>query len=156
MYNLASVLNKERRYAEAEALGRTTLEVRNRVLGPQHSRTLLAKYNLATSLIGQGHYPEAEKLLNEAIEGQERVLAPNHPDTAASIYELATLKVLEGHNDEAVTLLHRAVTRGLPSDDSRGIERDPNFKSLHDNPQFIALIGRIKSPNPPRANSQID
>jgi len=154
MYNLASALNKEGRYAEAEALGRTILEIRIRILGPQHPRTQLARYNLATSWIGEGHFPEAEKLLNEAIEGQQQVLAPNHPDTAASIYELAVLKVLEKRNDEAVTLLQQAVAHGLPSDDSRGIEADPNFKSLHDTPQFMALIGRIKSQLPATAGSQ--
>jgi len=153
MYNLASALNKEGRYVEAEALGRTILEARIRVLGPQHPRTLLARYNLAISLIGEGHYPEAEKLLNEAIEGQEKVLSPNHPDTAASIYELAVLQVLEGHKDEAIRLLQQAVAHGLPSDDSRGIETDSNFKSLHDAPQFIALIDKIKSPSPATINS---
>jgi serine/threonine protein kinase len=154
MHNLASALNKQQRYAEAEALGRTTLEVRIRVLGPQHARTLLSKYNLATSLIGEGRYREAETQLNEAIEGQGRVLAPNHPDTAASIYELAILKVLEGRNDESVTLLERAVTHGLPSDDSLGIEADPTFKPLHDNLQFNALLARIKNSPAPAADRQ--
>jgi len=152
MYNLASVLNKEGRYAEAEALGKTTLEVRIRVLGPDHSRTLLAKYNLATSLIGELRYSEAEKLLNEAIQGQEKVLAPNHPDTAASIYEMAILKALERHNDEAVTLLQKAVEHGLPADDRRAIEADPNFRSLHGDPQFVAFLGKIMSLPSPAAN----
>ncbi len=154
MYNLASALNKKGRYAEADALGRTTLQVRTRVLGPQHSRTLLSKYNLATSLIGEGHYPEAEKLLNEAIAGQRQVLAPNDPDTAASIYELAILKVYQGRNDEAVVHLQDAVSHGLPLDDSQGIETDPHFKPLHDNPQFNTLLTRIKSSPPIIAEGQ--
>jgi non-specific serine/threonine protein kinase/serine/threonine-protein kinase len=156
MYNLASALNKEGRYVDAEALGRTILEARIRVLGPQHPRTLLARYNLAISLIGEGHYPEAEKLLSEAIEGQEKVLAPNHPDTAASIYELAVLKTLEGRSEEAVSLLDNAVAHGLPSDDSRGIETDPSFNSLHNTPAFKTLIGRIKTPVQTTAASHSD
>ena len=145
MYNLASVLNKQGSFAEAEALGRTVLAVRNRVLGQEHSRTQLAKYNLAASLIGQGRYPEAETLLNEAIEAQARILPPDHPDAAASIYELGILKARENHNDEAVALLMRAVAHGLPSDDTRAIERDPNFKSLHNDPRFLTLIGKINT-----------
>jgi hypothetical protein len=64
--------------------GRVTLDIRRRVIGPDHPRTLLAKYNLATSHLGQGHNLEAEKLLKDAIEMQRRLLMPNHPDAASS------------------------------------------------------------------------
>lgn len=140
MYNLTLVLNKTGRYKEAEALGRTTLEVRRRLLGPEHPRTMLAMVSLAISLLEQKQYPEAEKLLTQAIETQKRILSPNHPDTAESVYELAVLNEREGKSDQALTLLREAVNHGLPSDDSLRMETDPEFKSLHGDPRFEAIV----------------
>ena len=144
MFNLASVLNKTGRYQEAETLGRTTLEVRRRILGPEHPRTVLAMVNLATSLLEQKRYPEAEKLLTNAIEIQKRVLSSNHPDTAESVYELAVLKQHEGKSGEALTLLREAITHGLPSDDTVRMETDPEFKELHGDSRFDALIAEAQ------------
>lgn len=144
MYNLACSLNKTGHYAEAVKLGRTTLDIRRRVLGPEHPKTLLAMVNLATSLLQAGQYPEVEKLLGQAIEVQKRVLGPDHRDVGASAYELAILKEHEGKNDEALELLREAIDHGLPSDDTLGIETNPDLKSLHGDPRFTALIEEIK------------
>ena len=45
---LANVLSAENRYAEAEALLRQILIERQRVLGADHTDTLLSQYNLAS------------------------------------------------------------------------------------------------------------
>ena len=47
MNNLAIVLCDEGRYAEAEKLHRETLDIRRRVLGPEHPDTLMSMNNLA-------------------------------------------------------------------------------------------------------------
>jgi non-specific serine/threonine protein kinase/serine/threonine-protein kinase len=47
MNNLANVYQYEGKYAQAEALFRQTLEIRRRVLGPEHPDTLGSMVNLA-------------------------------------------------------------------------------------------------------------
>ena len=69
--NLASSLLVQGKYPEAEALQNQVLEARERVLGPDHPRTLAIKCNLAGSLSGQGKHPEVEALLNQVLEARE-------------------------------------------------------------------------------------
>jgi len=100
--------------------------------------------NLATSLLQAGQYPEAEILLWQAIEVQKRVLGPDHRDVGASAYELAILKEHEGKNDEALVLIREAIDHGLSSDDTSGIETDPDLKSLRSDPRFATLVAETK------------
>ena len=53
MNNLANVLDDEGHYAEAEKLYRETLDIRRRVLGPEHPDTLWSTNNLAVVLDGR-------------------------------------------------------------------------------------------------------
>jgi eukaryotic-like serine/threonine-protein kinase len=144
MNNLASTLNEEGHYVDAEKLGRETLEIRRRTLGPEHRSTLMSMSNLADSLRGEGRYVEAEKLGRETLEIQRRLLGRDHPDTADSNYNLAVTEEREGKHDEALRLLREAVEHGLPLDESLAIETDPDFKSLHDDPRFVALVAETK------------
>jgi eukaryotic-like serine/threonine-protein kinase len=140
MNNLANTLNFEGRYAEAEKLLRTTLEIKTRVLGPEHPETLRTMVNLATSMQDEGHYAEAEKLERETLDIRRRVLGPDHPDTALSTYNLAVLEERMGKRDEALKLLHEAITHGLSIGNALGIEKDPDFKSMHGDSRFAAIV----------------
>ncbi len=67
---------------------RKLLDVRRRVLGPQHPSTLTTMGNLAVSLDGQGKQAEAEQSFRELLDLQRRVLGPEHPDTLATLSKL--------------------------------------------------------------------
>jgi Tetratricopeptide repeat len=67
MGTLAGVLANEGRYPEAEKLQRETLEIRRRVLGPEHPDTLASMNLLAGILLYEGHEVEAEKLERETL-----------------------------------------------------------------------------------------
>jgi hypothetical protein len=84
MNNLATVLEREGYYAEAERLHRQTLDIRRRVLGPEHPDTLASVHNLAIVLYDEGRYTEAERLDRETLDIRRGVLGPEHPDTLAS------------------------------------------------------------------------
>ncbi len=144
MNNLSNTLNFEGRYADAETLLRTTLEIQRRVLGPEHPETLRTMVNLATSMQHQGRYADAEKLERETLDIRLRVLGPEHPDTALSRYNLAVLEEHMGRREEAIQLLREAASHGLSVGNRLGIEKDPDFKSLHGDPQFAALVAEIK------------
>jgi|ERR1700730_17421990 hypothetical protein len=87
---------------------------------------------------------EAEKLYRETLEILRRVLGPEHPDTANSTYNLACVAARTGNRDEALSLLREAVDHGLAPDQDLDMEKDPDFKSLHGDPRFGALIAHAK------------
>jgi non-specific serine/threonine protein kinase/serine/threonine-protein kinase len=137
---LGQTLDEEGRSAEAEKLERETVDVQRRVLGPEHPSTLVSMSRLARVLSHERHYAEAEKLAGEARDVDRRVLGPEHPDTALSTYNLAIVEERLGKRDEALTLLLEAVDHGLPPGYGLGIEKDADFKSLHGDPRFDALV----------------
>ena len=81
---LGWILTEQGRYAEAEKLQRETLDIRRRVLGPEHPDTLASVHNLAIVLYDEGRYTEAERLDRETLDIRRGVLGPEHPDTLAS------------------------------------------------------------------------
>jgi Tfp pilus assembly protein PilF len=68
MNNLAAALGDQGRYDEAEKLFRQTLEIRRRVLGPEHPDTAASSFNLACMAARKGQRDEALSLLREAME----------------------------------------------------------------------------------------
>jgi nephrocystin-3 len=78
------------RYADAEPLERSALEIRERVLGPEHPDTLTSMNNLAALLGSKGDdFDEVEPLCRRALEIRNRVLGPEHQDTLSSMTNLA-------------------------------------------------------------------
>jgi len=144
MSNLANALDNEGQYAEAEKLCRESLHIRSRVLGPEHPNTLESMNNLADVLAHEGHYDEAEKLHGDTLAIRQRILGPDNPETALSRYGLGTIAARRGQRDKAFSLLSEAVDHGLPGYALKGIEKDPDLKSLHGDPRFDALAARAK------------
>src|SRR5216684_1023813 len=81
MQVMGEVYEKLGLYPRAQALQQQSMEIRQRVLGPEHPDTLTSMNDLATDLDDSGHYAEAEKLEREALDISRRVLGPEHPDT---------------------------------------------------------------------------
>ena len=70
---------------------RELLDVKRRVLGPEHPDTLTTMGNLACSLCDQGKHAEAEQMFREVLDLQRRVLGPEHPETLATLRELTSV-----------------------------------------------------------------
>ncbi|KAL4971205.1 hypothetical protein BDW66DRAFT_155886 [Aspergillus desertorum] len=106
---LGSVLERQGKYEEAEALHRRDLAGSEKVLGPEHPDTLASVSQLGSVLARQGKYAEAESMHQRALQGREKVLGPGHPDTLTSMHNLAfTLKQL-GKFSNALRLLKKCV-----------------------------------------------
>ena len=144
MNNIAFTLEKEARYAEAESLYREALQVQRRVLGPDHPDSLLTMDNLNNTIAEQGRYAEAEKLCRETLDIRRRILGPEHRDTATSKYELAGLLARQGRHDEALAELRDAVDHGLPAGTALDIDKEDDFKSLHGDPRYRALLAHAR------------
>jgi len=83
------------KYREAVALERQVLEVRGRVLGPEHPDTLTAKGNMASSLSGQGKFPKMEGVREE---GQPARSAGASQDSIVSTVKSGSAQPNRGSN----------------------------------------------------------
>ena len=91
-------------YPQAQSLLTRAVDIRRRVLGPQHPDTLTSMYSLGGNLEVQGRYAEAEKLDRETLDTQRRALGLEHPDTLRSMDRLADVLDEEGRDAEAEKL----------------------------------------------------
>jgi non-specific serine/threonine protein kinase/serine/threonine-protein kinase len=107
--DLPDTLQQARLYSEAEKLERVALDIRRRVLGPQHPDTLGSMTNLASTLDNERHYLEAEKLQRETVEVERRVLGREHPETLGSMNNLAFSLERQGRYAEAEKLYAEAL-----------------------------------------------
>jgi len=101
MHVMGSVYDNLGLYPRAESLLTRAVEIRRRVLGPEHPNTLISMNNLALVLNHEGHYAEAEKLYRETLDIQRRDLGPEHPNTLMSMNNLAIVLNDEGRYAEA-------------------------------------------------------
>jgi tetratricopeptide (TPR) repeat protein len=85
-------------------IDRETLDIRRRVLGPEHPDTLKSMTNLGGLLTAEGQLPEAEKLNREAFNISRRVLGPENPDTLRAMHNLADTLSKLGNWSEAEKL----------------------------------------------------
>jgi tetratricopeptide (TPR) repeat protein len=144
MGELGETLDKEGRYAEAETLERETAAVQRRVLGTDHPGTLVSMNRLARALSHRQNYAEAEKLAAQALDTQRRVLGPAHPDTALSAYNLAGVEARLGKRDQALSLISETIAQGAPAPEDLGLAKDPDLKTLYNDPGFGALVSHAK------------
>ncbi|KAH8588542.1 hypothetical protein B0O99DRAFT_746711 [Bisporella sp. PMI_857] len=89
LHNLGQCFYIKGKYAEAEAMYRQTLQLRETVLGKEHPDTLATINNLAISLDRQSKYADAEAMHRQTLQLKETVLGKEHPDTLASMNNLA-------------------------------------------------------------------
>ena len=88
---------------------RDVLADRQRVLGPDHPDTLIARHALARMLGLQRRYAEAEQLCREVLADRRRVLGDDHPDTLTSRDTLAWLAARQGRRAEAEELYRQVL-----------------------------------------------
>jgi tetratricopeptide (TPR) repeat protein len=106
MYSLASMLDDQGKYNEAEAMYRQTMELRETISGKEHKSTLNCMNNLAVVLERQGKYEEAEMMHQEELELSKRILGKEHPSTLESMNNLAVVLGRQGKY-EKTEMMHR-------------------------------------------------
>ena len=106
--DLASGLYYQKRYAEAEALLRESLELRRR-LDAKPLQVARALNNLASTLKQQSKLDDAAELYEEALAIREATFGSDHPSVAVSLYSLGSLRWDQGDPAAAEPLLRRAL-----------------------------------------------
>lgn len=82
--------------------------------------------------------------MRETLAIERRNLGSEHQLTAATRYNLGCVLALQKRRDEALSLLSEAVDHGLGSVSDLNMEKDADFKTLHGDPRFAALVARAK------------
>jgi eukaryotic-like serine/threonine-protein kinase len=106
--HMASLLSKQRRFQEAQAIYQRVLDDSRAVYGPNAPFTLSITNNLAVNFEIQGQLADAERLYREALAGRIKVLGNDHPDTSLVLGNLGNLLRRQGRLEEAEDPLQRS------------------------------------------------
>jgi tetratricopeptide (TPR) repeat protein len=117
-----------------------TLDVCERVLGPDDLTTLTTRGNLAAALRAVGRVEEAAGLLERTLIESEQVLGADHPSTLAVRATLAGTLQSAGQMEEAIRVLESSLKLCWPLD--RGGEK---YRRLGDvTQQTLATHNRVQ------------
>ncbi len=97
------------KYAAARPLLLRVLEIRERVLGPEHPDVAETLAYLASNYELTGDYASAEPLELRALKIREKVYGPNHPLIARSLFDLGILYYQKGDYLKAEELLQKTL-----------------------------------------------
>ena len=106
--NQALQLYQQGRYSEAEPLFKQALDLKEKILGPDHLDVAEVLQSLALLYLQQDRFGEAEALLKRSLEIEEKTLGPNHSDVAQLLNHLAELYRRQGRYADAELSLQRA------------------------------------------------
>ena len=139
--NLAAILIREHRYDEAEKVAAETLGVQQRILGQGHPDTLDSLRNLGRAMAYNHRYSEATQLFRHAIDALDT--SAGQESRWAVWYAFACVAAAANRYDESLRYLREAVDRGYQ--DADGLMADDDLKELRHNPQFLALMGSLRT-----------
>jgi tetratricopeptide (TPR) repeat protein len=105
--NLGQLKYKQQDFAQADALFRRSLAIREHVLGPEHQGVVQSIGNLATLQYTRGELGEAQTLFERALALSEKNLGPEHADLAPTLNNLARLHFKNNDLTSAGPLLDR-------------------------------------------------
>lgn len=115
MHNLAVVLGKQCKFAEAEHINRDLLSMRRRLLGEEqyekHPETQVGMNNLGLALMQQGKSAEAETIFRQVMDIQNRSSGAEHPSQLTFATNLSSVLQKENKLEEAESILQSVVDK---------------------------------------------
>src|SRR2546428_8884116 len=105
--SLAELYRTRSKYAEAEALYKRALAIREKTLGPDHPEGATSLNNLAVLYHDERKNAEAEALYKRAPAIRGKTWGPDHPDVASRLNNLAGLYHENPKNAKADRLVQR-------------------------------------------------
>lgn len=106
--SLATILNNQHKYKDAESLLELALDIRLELLGPSHLDTATIHNNLAMVLIRQRNFDKAQSQLEHALRIREYHLGESL-DTAIVLNNLALVFNYQNKIDDAFALCKRVL-----------------------------------------------
>jgi len=141
----ASKLINAGKYDEALPLVERGREVRERVLGPEHSDLADVLNLLAILYWHKGEYAKAEPLFQKTLTIREKALGPEHPEVAAVLNNLAILYEDTGNYANAELLYQRALVN---AEKALGPQHPDVAASLDNLANFYRLKGEYAKAEP--------
>lgn len=118
--NVGSGFSRFGDHRRALEFHRKALEIRERVLPPDHPDLAISYNNVGSTYDDLGDHAKALEFLRKALEIQEKVLSPDHPDLAISYGNVGSIYGKLGDYPKALDFRWRALEiheRVLSSDD---------------------------------------
>jgi len=106
---LGAIYRSTGRNAEAEALFKDALSIRQAAFGAEHPLFAQSLTSLGFLYSATGKYADAETCLKKALDIRQKSLAPEHQDTATNLGALARVFMTTGRYSEAEKLLARSM-----------------------------------------------
>ncbi|HEV7491746.1 MAG TPA: tetratricopeptide repeat protein, partial [Rhodanobacteraceae bacterium] len=107
--NLGIIAASRSHYADALAQVHATLDIHNKVLGPEHPQTLDDMVDIAQYEQHLGHYREARELLQKTDAIQQRTLGAESPSRAGTLVDLGLALIDDGDLDGAERAFNDAI-----------------------------------------------
>ena len=109
LYEDARRLERAGRYGEAIPLIERVVEIREKILGPDHQDLANAINRQGVLSFYKGDYTKAESLHQRALAIREKALGPEHPDVAGSLNNLANIYNVRGDYVKAESFYQRSL-----------------------------------------------
>lgn len=110
LFRLGRVLQSVGEMAGSRLVFEKSLEIRERIRGPEHPDTSACISCLAMIYRSQGNLDRAVELYRQALRIDEKTKGPNHPDTATNLDNLGLILKDRRQFDEALPMIERALT----------------------------------------------
>jgi len=120
-------------YDASLPLQKSALDIRSRVLGPEHLETMASMNSMGVLLADRGDLVEAEELDRRVLALRRRVMGPEHRDTLESINNLALVLKNMGQYEESEALFRASLAghrRTHGDDDTHTISAMSNLGLL--------------------------
>jgi tetratricopeptide (TPR) repeat protein len=102
--NFRFVMEEIGDWNNAERLAIQVLNMRKKLLGPEHPYTVISMEDLAKTYHHRGKLNEAEQLEVQVLDMRKRLLGTKHPDTLVTMGNLASTYCYQGKLNEAEQL----------------------------------------------------
>ncbi len=96
-------------YKASEQRLRDSLEIQERVLGPEHHEVSRTLHAIGQALNRLERYPQALAIYNKARDIEQRNLEPNHPDMAVTLHAIGQVMVHLNRYQEATRAFQQAL-----------------------------------------------
>lgn len=102
-------LHRDGKYLEARPLLIRALEIRERVLGPEHLEVAETLGHLGNNYTLTGDYASAEPIRQRALKIKEKLYGPDHPEVAGMLQYLGNFYNEKGDYLKAEEMFHKAL-----------------------------------------------
>lgn len=138
-------LYSEGKYDEALPAAKRALEIREKVLEPDHQLVASALFNLAAIYLATGKYRESESLYQRLLAIDEKKLGPDDAKVAQVLGNLALLRFARGDNAKAEEYYRRALSI---REKTNGQESQEVAQSLVNLAEFYQATGSYTKAEP--------